>query len=87
VAAMGVGEEDLLVDSGAKSHDLCHRGELRLEPGFSILSRDGLLLGEIDYGLLGGICNLRVGATSTVQRVVAFHPIFGVNRVVSVLAI
>ena len=30
LAGMGVGEEDLLVDSGAKSHGLCHRGELRL---------------------------------------------------------
>jgi hypothetical protein len=30
------------------------------------LSRGALLLGEVDYGLLGGIGNFRVGAASTV---------------------
>src|SRR5215216_2854200 len=62
----------------------CWDGDLKTHT--KRLSRDALLLGEIDDGLLGGLCNLRVGATSTIQRVVAVHPILGVDRIVPAAA-
>ena len=40
-------------------------------------------LGEPDYGLLGGIRHLRVGAGSTVEGVIAVHPVLGVDHVVA----
>jgi hypothetical protein len=41
------------------------QGSLQPRPAYD-LGRDALLLGEVDYGLLGGIGYLRVGAGSTV---------------------